>query len=339
MKQSGINGSETFEALIVEQDEHGKFISRIGRKRFDELPEHGLLVKVNYSGLNYKDALSASGHKGITRKYPHTPGIDAAGVVVHSDTDRFRSGDEVIVTGYDLGMNTSGGLAAYICVPPEWAVRKPDNLTLQECMAIGTSGFTAASAIFEFINHGTDPEKSRVLVSGASGAVGSMAVAMLSKAGFMVTASTGKPEAAEFLHRIGASEIIGREDLNDTSGKGLLPVRWHAALDTVGGNTLSTVLLSTAERGIVANCGMIASSKLEVPVFPFILRAVRLTGIAAAETPMERRLELWNLISNTLKPDCLDEMIRIVPLHDVPSALSAMINGSLQGKIVVRITA
>lgn len=325
-----------FRAVVTTQDEDGNFRSRILLRDFSDLPSHEVLIRVHFSGLNYKDALSASGHKGITRKYPHTPGIDAAGVVVTSEDARFKAGDEVIVTGYDLGMNTSGGLAEYICVPAAWIVKKPDNLTLEESMIIGTSGFTAASAIYEMIKHGIKPEDGNILVSGATGAVGSAAVTMLAQAGYNVIASSGKTEEYNFLKTIGASEVIEREALNDQSGRGLLPARWVAALDTVGGNTLSTILLSTKERGLVANCGMIASDKLQVPVFPFIIRGIRLIGIASADTPMPRRLEIWKLISEIIKPKKISLLKTTISLEEVPEALLRMKNAATKGKILVK---
>lgn len=335
MSTTDITPGTTFRALVTSRNAEGKFASEVKFRKISDLPQHDLLIKVLYSGLNYKDALSASGHNGITRRFPHTPGIDAAGIVAESGNPDFRPGDEVIVTGYDLGMNTDGGFAEYIRVPSSWAVHRPDGLSLKECMAIGTSGFTAASAIYEFIRHGVKPGDGRVLITGATGAVGSMAVSMLSGLGYHVVASSGKPEAAEMLKAAGAKEIIGREEVDDHSGKGLLPARWVAALDTVGGNTLSTVLLSTADRGIVANCGMIASGKLEVPVFPFILRAVRLVGIASAETPMPRRLEIWDLISKKLKPKNPGQLYKSISLDEVPAELELMLQGKQTGKKIV----
>ncbi len=325
----------TFESLEISEQKEGQYFSATRIKSVGELPGGDLLVKVAWSGLNYKDALSASGHRGITRRYPHTPGIDAAGTVVASLSPAFVKGEEVIVTGYDLGMNTSGGFAGYIRVPSAWAVKLPAGLSLKESMIIGTSGFTAASAIFEFIGHGIEPGSGNILVSGASGAVGSMAVAMLTKNGYSVIASSGKPELSESLLRLGVSEVIGRYALNDKSGKGLLPVRWIAALDTIGGPTLSTILRSTAERGIVCNCGMIASAMLEVSVFPFILRGVRLVGIASADTAMARRLEIWKLIAEKLKPASLENMYRIVGLDEVQHELDLMLEGKQHGKIIV----
>jgi len=280
----------TFKALVAEETGDGKIWVSVKEQDINNLPDNDVLIKVRYSGLNYKDALSASGNRGVTKNYPHTPGIDAAGVIVSSKDPAFKAGDQVIVTGYDLGMNTSGGLAQYISVPSSWVVRRPESLSLEECMIIGTSGFTAASGIFEFIKHGITPSSGEILITGATGAVGSIAVAILANAGYHVVAVTGKAEATEWLTSIGAARVISRQETDDNTGKPLLPARWAAVLDTVGGNILSTAIRSTKERGIVANCGMVASNMLNVSVFPFILRAVRLVGIASAETPMERRL-------------------------------------------------
>ncbi len=329
--------SLSFKALVVEETSEGKFVATIKDKLITDLPQGELLIKVMFSGLNYKDALSASGHRGITRRYPHTPGIDAAGIVIESVSPDFSQGDEVVVTGYDLGMNTSGGFAQYIRVPAKWAVHKPANLSLKECMIIGTSGFTAASAVYEFIKHGIEPGSGKILVTGASGAVGSMAVSMLAEAGYRVVASSGKTAATSWLKKLGADEVIGRDEVNDLTEKPLLPPRWIAAIDTVGGNTLSTVIRSTADRGIVTNCGMLASNKLDVSVFPFILRAVRLVGIASAETPMARRLEIWNLISGKLKFTGLDKIYHPISLQEVPEALEQMLKASTTGKILVEI--
>ncbi|KAF0200921.1 MAG: quinone oxidoreductase YhdH/YhfP [Bacteroidetes bacterium] len=327
---------QKFRAIVVTEEKNGSFSVNVQTRNISDLITHDVLIRVLFSGINYKDALSASGHKGITRRFPHTPGIDAAGIVVESANQQFQPGDEVIVTGYDLGMNTSGGFAEYIRVPAGWVVKKPEGLSLEECMIIGTSGFTAASAIFEIMKHGIRPEDGKILVTGASGAVGSMAVAMLATAGYNVLASSGKPEAETILRQIGASEITGREAIDDKSGKGLLPARWIAALDTVGGNTLATVLLSTAERGLVANCGMLASDKLEVPVFPFIIRGVRLVGIASADTPMSRRLEIWKLIADKLKSEHLHSLAQTISLDEIPEALIRMKASENIGKILVR---
>ena len=335
MNQNQTTNDSTFKALITREGEDGTYVSTVEQRTIGSLPEGEVLIKVKFTGLNYKDALSASGNKGITRKFPHTPGVDAGGIVVESADAGFKSGDEVIVTGYDLGMNTSGGFAEYIRVPARWVVKRPQGISLKESMIIGTSGFTAASAIFEFIHHGIEPESGKILITGASGAVGSMAVAMLAANNYQVVASTGKQQAAELLLSLGATEIVDREAVDDTTGKPLLPGRWVAALDTVGGNTLSTAIRGTAERGIVTNCGMIASNKLDVSVFPFILRAVRLVGIASAETPMKRRLEIWDLISRKLLFPKLNDLARTVTLEQVPAELEQMLKGEQMGKVIV----
>lgn len=328
---------KSFRAIVAEEQPNGKFATIIKEKRISELPENEVLIKVQYSGLNYKDALSASGNKGITKRYPHTPGIDAAGVVEHSPSTMFKPGDEVLVTGYDLGMNTSGGFAGYIRVPAAWVVKLPKELSADEAMILGTSGFTAASAIYEFIHHGVEPNSGEILITGATGAVGSIAIAMLAKAGYEVVAASGKPQAEEWLMQLGAKRIISREDVDDQTGKPMLSGRWIAVLDTVGGNTLSTAIRSTKERGIVTNCGMITSNKIDVSVFPFILRAVRLVGIASADTPMDRRLEIWDLITKRLKPANLRSLARVVSLDEVPAELARMLQGLQQGKVIVKL--
>lgn len=338
MNSTQQGNDQKFSAIVVTEEKNGSFSVNVQTRNISDLITHEVLIRVLFSGINYKDALSASGHKGITRRFPHTPGIDAAGIVVESANQQFQEGDEVIVTGYDLGMNTSGGFAEYIRVPAGWVVKKPEGLSLEECMIIGTSGFTAASAIFEIMKHGIRPDDGKILVTGASGAVGSMAVAMLATAGYNVLASSGKPEAEAILRQIGASEIIGREAIDDKSGKGLLPARWIAALDTVGGNTLATVLLSTAERGLVANCGMLASDRLEVPVFPFIIRAVRLVGIASADTPMSRRLAIWKLIASKLKTGHLNTLSHTISLDEIPEALIRMKTSENIGKTLVKLS-
>lgn len=325
-----------FKAIIAEENNPGITWVSCRERKISDLPDNEVLIKVHYSGLNYKDALSASGNRGITRKYPHTPGIDAAGEVIESKVQDYKPGELVIVTGNDLGMNTSGGLAGYIRVPASWIVRMPENITPEDAMIIGTSGFTAASGIYEFINHGVKPESGEILITGATGAVGSMALAMLSKAGYQVVAVSGKAEAGEWLKSLGAKRIISREEADDSTGKPLLPGKWVAVLDTVGGNILSTAIRSVKDRGIVANCGMIASNMLNVSVFPFILRAVRLVGIASAETPMQRRLEIWNLIQK-IKPDNLKELSRTVSLEQVPDELKLMLEGKQKGKVIVKV--
>lgn len=326
-----------FQALISEELPDGRFRMRIGEKSADQLPPGELLIRVRYSSLNYKDALSARGHKGITRRYPHTPGIDAAGVVVESRSDLFRPGEPVLVTGYDLGMNTSGGFGQYIRVPADWAVPLPAGLTLRESMIYGTAGLTAAAAIYRLRQNGVLPESGPVLVTGATGGVGSLAVAIWHKAGFRVVASTGKRDQEGFLKELGAAEVIPREQVQDKSGKPLLPKRWAGAIDTVGGDTLATVLKSTLHRAAVACCGNVASAELHTTVFPFILRGVTLVGIASADFPMELRRILWKKLAGEWKIPALERIAREVPLSDLIPEIERILSGNQVGRVLVRL--
>jgi acrylyl-CoA reductase (NADPH) len=231
---------QTFKAMVVSEMTEQKFIREIKQKDLSDLPGGELLIEVKYSSLNYKDSLSASGNKGVTRKYPHTPGIDAAGVVATSSTSRFGAGEQVIVTGFDLGVNSPGGFGQYISVPASWAVKLPPALTLMQSMAYGTAGFTAALCVMRLMAFGLTKDTGEVLVTGATGGVGSVAVGLLSKLGFNVVAATGKTDEREFLTRLGAKAVISREEANDTSGRPLQKGRWAGVVDTVGGNILAT---------------------------------------------------------------------------------------------------
>lgn len=281
-----------FKAMVVIELEGNKFSREIEQRDINSLPEGDVLIKVNYSSLNYKDALSSTGNKGVTRKYPHTPGIDAAGVVVESSNENFKEGSEVLVTGYDLGMNTSGGFSEYIRVPAEWVVMLPKGLSLEESMIYGTAGFTAALSVYKLVQSGVNPSDGEILVTGASGGVGSIAVGILSKLGYDVIAGTGKPEAREVLINTGAKDIILREELDDKSGKPMLKTRWAGVIDTVGGNILSTVIKATKYGGSVTACGNVASPEFSANVFPFILRGVNLLGVDSVQCPMDLRLRL-----------------------------------------------
>lgn len=291
-----------------------------------------MLINVKYSSLNYKDALSAIGNRGVTRKYPHTPGIDAAGVVVESLSEKFKVGDQVIVTGYDLGMNTSGGFGQYIRVPVEWVVKLPKGLSMKESMIYGTAGFTAALSVYKLTTSGVTPSDGDILVSGATGGVGSMAVNILSKIGYSVIAATGKPEAKDILVKMGAKDIVLRKDIDDKSGKALLKGRWAGVIDTVGGNILATALKSTKYGGSVTSCGNVASPELSTTVYPFILRGVSLLGIDSVKCPRKLRLKLWELLSNEWKLDSSNLKFEEISL----SGLDAKIEDILKGKIIGR---
>ncbi|MCX7908526.1 MAG: YhdH/YhfP family quinone oxidoreductase [Ignavibacteria bacterium] len=325
-----------FRALIVKEVAQNVFERNIGGKKISELPDGDVLIKVLFSSLNYKDALSANGHKGITRYYPHTPGVDAAGIVVESNTDKFRVGDEVIVTGYDLGMNTSGGFGQYIRVPVDWVVPLPRGLTLQESMIYGTAGFTAGLCVNAFMEKGIEPKDGKILVTGATGGVGSLSVAILSKLGYYVVASTGKLDKIDFLKNLGAKEVIHRSEIFDTTNKPLLPRKWIGVIDNVGGNTLSTAIRSTDYDGVVAAVGLVESEKLSLTVYPFILRGVSLVGIDSAETKMPKRLRIWDHLASDWKIN-FDGIWREVPLDSINDEIDKILNGQQVGKVVVKL--
>jgi len=326
-----------FRAMVVSEIEPKKYSREIKEKDMSSLPEGEVLINVKYSSLNYKDALSAIGNKGVTRNYPHTPGIDAAGIVVESSSDVFKTGDEVVVTGYDLGMNTSGGFSEYIRVPSEWVVKLPKGLTLMESMIYGTAGFTAALSVHRLINSGVKPEDGDILVTGATGGVGSVAVSILDKLGYSVIAGTGKPEAKEMLIKTGAKDIILREELDNKSGKALLRERWAGVIDTVGGNILSSALKATKYGGTVTSCGNAASYEFSSSVYPFILRGVSLLGVDSVQCPKDLRLKLWNLLSNEWKPEDLALNIEEVSLDGLNDKIDIILAGKMIGRVLVNI--
>lgn len=330
---------ETYKAFVVNETEDGQFQRAITRRALKDLPDHEVLIRVHYSSLNYKDALSAHGNKGVTRKYPHTPGIDAAGVVEASRNPSFSEGDPVLVTGFDLGMNTAGGLGAYIRVPANWVIPLPSGLSLKDSMIYGTAGFTAAMSIHRLIEHGVTADRGEILVSGATGGVGSLAVAMLSHLGYTPVAVSGKTTAESFLRTLGARSIISRDEAESQAEKPILKARWAGVIDTVGGNILSQAIKSTSYGGAVTCCGLVASPQLSLTVFPFILRSVTLYGIDSAECSRELRLLLWEKMAGAWRPDCLDDLSREIDLEDVEKYMDLLLKGGNQGRIVVRMTA
>lgn len=326
-----------FKALVVSENAEKQYVRTITQRNIEDLPAGEVLIKVHYSTLNYKDALSSIGNKGVTRNYPHTPGIDASGVVVESTDANFSVGQEVLVTSYDLGMNTSGALAEYIRVPAQWVIALPTGLSLSEAMILGTAGLTAGLCIDALLKYGVSPEKGKVIVTGSTGGVGILSVAILAKLGFEVVAVTGKPEAAELLQRLGATEIVSRESLNDTSGRPMLKSIYAGAVDTVGGNILATILKSLQYGGAVAACGLVASPDLPTSVFPFILRGNALLGIDSAECPMSKRLEIWQHLASDWKLDNLNLISHEIGLEEVPAKLDLMLQGKALGKSLVKI--
>ena len=319
---------------VIEDPDHG-FIRRIVRKAISDLPTGEVLVRVKYSSLNYKDALSASGNRGVTKHYPHTPGIDAAGIVVESTDPVWQPGDIVICTGYDLGMNTAGGLGQYIRVPSNWLVRKPEGLSLIESMQIGTAGFTAAQCLMHLEHNGIHPKTGPVLVTGATGGVGTLAILLLHQQGYEVVAATGKSTEHSYLRSLGAAKILDRRELQAGNEKHLLPVRWAAAIDTVGGSILATVIKSTGFDGVVTCCGNAASGDLPLTVYPFILRGVHLIGVYSANCPMAKRLVIWNKLAREWKLKDLDTISRTVALSRVDQEIVSLLAGQSKGRCVV----
>ena len=283
----------SYNALVIEEVAPNRYAREIRPKNTAELPPGDLLIRVHYSSLNYKDALSASGNRGVTRKYPHVPGIDAAGIVEESSNPGFKPGDQVIASGFDIGMNTPGGFGQYIRVPAEWALHCPKNLTLRESMIYGTAGFTAAQSVDRLVNFPIVPGKGKILVTGATGGVGSIATALLAHLHYRICAVSGKPEGKEFLTHLGAAETISRQQATDSSGKLLLKEKWAGVIDTVGGEILATAIKSTAYGGAVTCCGNVASPDLLLSVYPFILRSVSLLGIDSAKCPIPVRQKIW----------------------------------------------
>lgn len=325
----------TYKALLITESAPKTFTHAIVQRELAELPDHDTLIRVQWSSLNYKDALSSSGNKGITRNFPHTPGVDAAGVIEESPT--LPKGTEVIVVGFDLGMNTSGGLAEYIRVPAEWVIPKPIGLSLRECMILGTAGFTAAQCVERLLLNGVSPDKGDVVVTGATGGVGSVAVTLLAAAGFTVVASSRDPQHATWLIGLGASRVIPSDEMLEDSGKPMLKGRWAGAVDTLAGKTLEVLIRSMQHRGVITFCGMITGVELHTNVFPFILRGLSLIGIDSAECPMPQKKELWQKLATEWRSDKLESLSREITLDEAPAALSDMINGKTRGRTVVKI--
>lgn len=326
---------QSFKAMVVSETADKKFIREIRERKLEDLPAGELIIQVKYSSLNYKDALSASGNKGVTRKYPHTPGIDGAGTVVDCSNRSFAVGDSVIVTGFDLGMNISGGFGQYISVPSGWAVKLPQGLSMKESMSYGTAGLTAALCVTRLLACGLTKEQGEVLVTGATGGVGSIAVSLLAKMGFNVVAATGKTAEKDFLARRGAKTIISREEANDTSGRPLQKGRWAGVVDTVGGNILATAIKTANYGGLVAACGNAMSAELAVSVYPFILRGVSLLGVDSVEVPMSTRIRTWQKLGQEWKIDLSSDLVAECSLDELNPKIDEILRGAIRGRVVV----
>lgn len=329
--------TKTFKAYVVRETPDGVHAT-VEHKSMEDLPKNEVLIKVAYSGLNYKDALSASGHRGITKSYPHTPGIDAAGTVIHSGVSNILEGQEVIVTSYDLGMNTSGGFAQYIQVPADWIVPLPASLSLRESMIFGTAGLTAAQGIYAMQRNGQRPDMGPVLVTGARGGVGSFALLLLKKLGYEVIAAVSElGDDTDFLKSLGADDIVDAATTLDTSKKPLLRPRWAGAIDVVGGETLATLLKSTSYGGNVVCIGNIGGIELHTTVFPFILNGINLLGVGTQDTSMDLRIQLWDLLADAWKPSSLDRVVTEIGLEDLHSYLKIMMAKKSRGRVLLHL--
>lgn len=327
--------SISFQSLVVRQSESGTYRRSIEFRKTEDLPEGDVLVRVQFSSLNYKDALSAAGNRGVTKRYPHTPGIDAAGVVVWSRDEAFAPGEEVLVSGYDLGMNTPGGFGQYIRVPARWVLVKPDKISLIKSMQIGTAGFTAAQCVSALLDQGVLKNDGPVLVTGATGGVGCVAVSLLASLGFAVTAVTGKEQEHKFLLTLGAKKILSREQATVGAERLLLRERWAGVIDTVGGDILATAIKSTRYEGTVTCCGNASSGELPINVYPFILRGVKLIGIDSAQCPIEKRKKIWKKLAEEWHIPYLEEMSRTIKLNELSASIDRMLKGGAKGRVVV----
>lgn len=323
-----------FKALLLEQQPDGPEATVRTLTR-DDLPAGEVLLQVRYSGLNYKDGMILQGLGNLVRDYPHVPGIDLAGTVLESADPRYRPGDPVVLTGYRVGETHWGGYAQRARVRGDWLIPQPAGYSARQSMAAGTAGFTAMLAVQALEDHGLQPDAGEVLVTGASGGVGSIAVRLLARLGYTVTAVTGRPENADYLHQLGAHTIIAREELADTPTKPLLAERWAGCVDTVGSDMLAHVLAGMAYGRSVAACGLAGGPQLQTTVLPFLLRGINLLGIDSVLCPAEQRLAAWERLATLLPGDDLDAITTEIGLEDLPHYGEQILKGRIRGRTVV----
>lgn len=330
--------TESFQALVVDKTD-SSFSVAVKSVSLEDLPAGEVVIKVAYSSVNYKDGLASIPNGKILRSYPFIPGIDLSGVVVSSTDDRFKKGQEVLATGYGIGVSHFGGFSEYARIPAAWLVPLPEGLTLKEAMIYGTAGFTAALSIQALEDHGLSPDNGKVLVTGATGGVGGSAIAMLGAKGYSVVASSGNTEATDYLMSLGAEEVISREEVIGSSTKPLDKQLWQGAVDCVGGDTLAAILSKITYKGSVAASGLTGGTSLPTTVLPFILRGVNLLGIDSVECPADIREKVWSRMGSDLKPAQLENLVdREVSLQELPHALEAILQGKTQGRVLVRIS-
>jgi acrylyl-CoA reductase (NADPH) len=326
----------TFKALLATQDA-GKFHASIQQLDLESLPPGEVTIRVRYSGLNYKDGLAVTGKPGVIRKFPMVPGVDLAGVVEQSSSPEWKPGDEAVVTGCGLSETLWGGYAELARLDARFLVPLPKGLTLKQAMAIGTAGFTAMQCVIALDQHAVKPDTGDVLVTGAAGGVGSIAVAILAKLGYRVFASTGRPQLGDYLRSLGAAEIVDRIALAALSQRPMESERWAGAVDSVGGDTLAAIIRTLRARGSVASCGLAGGTALNTTVLPFILRGVNLLGINSVFVSREERLDIWNRLARDLPLPLLDQMTEEAPLEKVFDLGEQILAGKIRGRTVIRI--
>jgi len=324
---------EKFKAFVVDQDDNGIVSNSYKELTKDDLPDGDVLIKVHYSGINYKDALATQDHNKIVKQYPMVPGIDLAGTIEETNAPGFEVGDKVIVTSYDLGVSHYGGFSEYARVKSEWVIELPEDLTLEEAMIYGTAGYTAGLAIEQLEKSGMSIEGKEVLVRGATGGVGTISLLMLNNLGYDVIASTGRDDAEEKLKNLGAKEVIGR--LPEDNSKPLEKRTWQAAIDPVGGENLPYIVKRLDNNGSVALIGMTGGNNFETTVFPFILRGASIIGIDSVFTPIKLRKRVWRRLAKDLKPQQLHDIKHVISFDEIPKAIDQVINHHNTGRIVI----
>jgi len=326
-----------FNAILIEKGEDGQRVS-VGAQPMDALPEGDVLVKVDYSTINYKDGLAITGASPVVRSFPMVPGIDLAGTVEESSNANWKVGDRVVLNGWGVGEGHWGGLAQYARLKGEWLVPLPEQFNTRQAMIIGTAGYTAALCVDALVNHGLTPDMGEILVTGASGGVGSIAIALLAKAGFSVVASTGKLTEEQYLKDLGATDIIDRATLSE-AGKPLQKERWAGVIDAAGGNTLANACAQTRYKGAVAACGLAESMKFPTSVAPFILRGITLYGIDSVMAPSAPRLAAWQRLARDLDAAVLESVACDIKLADAPGVAADILAGKIKGRLVVDVNA
>ena len=329
----------SFNALVVNKSEDGTVRAGVEQLTLEQLPEGNVTVAVEYSTVNYKDGLCLSTGGGLVRNYPHVPGIDFAGTVESSDDDRYKPGDKVVLTGWRVGEAWWGGYSQKARVKADWLVPLPAGLSTQDAMAVGTAGLTAMLSVIALEKHGLTPSDNPVLVTGAAGGVGSVATAILANLGYKVAGVTGRPETAGYLTSLGASEIIPREEINETVKRPLEGERWSGCIDAVGGAMLARVLGQMVYGGSVASVGLAGGAGLPATVIPFLLRGVNLLGIDSVMRPYADRVEAWQRIASDLPMDKLQGMVQSATLSDLPQLGSDILAGKVRGRVVVDVNA